>query len=118
MGNTTESHDLNTPTSLENAMAQQYYLEMLSFEAHSLHEWSSTIAEQIIAESEQAHHQLARILDGLAAQQKVNAWTRNGAETYGLTSPTSAVGFNADDEAASKLNAAGQARPSVKGAWS
>ena len=63
--------DLHTAPSLENAMAHQRYLEMLSFEAHS-----RMISEQITAEREQTHNQLAAILDGYAATQKVNVWTR------------------------------------------
>ena len=61
---------------LANIIAHQKYLEMLSFEQHTLHQRSRMISEQIIAEPEQVHGQLATMLEKIAAHQQVNAWTR------------------------------------------
>ena len=68
--------DLSTEPTLQNVIAHQKYLEMLSFEAHALHQWSRMIPEQITAEREQTHLQLATMLEKMAASQQVNAWTR------------------------------------------
>ena len=68
--------DLLTAPTIDNAMAHQRYLEMLSFEAHSLHPWSRIFAEHINDEREGAHHLLESILDRIAAQRRVD-WTRS-----------------------------------------
>ena len=68
-------HDLNTFPSIENAMAHQRYLEQLSSETHSLHQWSRIIAERINDEREVAHNSLASILESFSSAHQVNAWT-------------------------------------------
>ena len=59
--------DLRAEPTLANAAAHRKYLEMLSFEAHALHQWSSMISAQITAECEQAHQQMVIILEKIAA---------------------------------------------------
>ena len=60
--------DFRTEPTLANIMAHQKYLKCLSIEAHSLHQWSRLISEQIIAEREQAHLQLVPMLANCEAR--------------------------------------------------
>ena len=112
---------LHTTSTIDNAFAHQRYLEMLNFESHLLHQWSSMIAEpkRLLLKgtsSPEISHHVGRPCSAASGEyvDKSAICTTDDTETYGFTSTSSADGFNADADAATWPNIASEAAPTPR----